>query len=186
MVREFGIWDHFEQQDPERVPLTQQYAERLELIVEAERLGFSRYHIAEHHLRPLDMAPSPNVGYRAAVMAVNRITARVLLSSIWKPEATATAGSATRNHPRRSCARSWLAAAAHHSFGNRAEHVGPGQVRGSDFRSDPIGAFYCASTGYKGHSEAPERRPVPGLSAGVEWRCLNSGWWAHAGRLRYD
>ncbi|MBV9173182.1 MAG: LLM class flavin-dependent oxidoreductase [Chloroflexi bacterium] len=75
---EFGIWDHFEQQDPERVPLTQQYAERLELIVQAERLGFSRYHIAEHHLTPLDMAPSPNV----FLAAVARETTRIRLGSM--------------------------------------------------------------------------------------------------------
>ena len=78
MALEFGIWDHFEQQDAERVPLTQQYAERLELIVEAERLGFSRYHIAEHHFTPLDMAPSPNV----FLAAVARETSRIRLGSM--------------------------------------------------------------------------------------------------------
>ena len=73
MALEFGIWDHFEQQDPERVPLTQQYAERLDLIVEAERLGFSRYHIAEHHLTPLDMAPSRNLFLAAVARETSRI-----------------------------------------------------------------------------------------------------------------
>jgi alkanesulfonate monooxygenase SsuD/methylene tetrahydromethanopterin reductase-like flavin-dependent oxidoreductase (luciferase family) len=78
MSLEFGIWDHFEQQDRERVPLTQQYEERIQLIVEAERLGFSRYHVAEHHLTPLDMAPSPNV----FLAAVARQTSRIRLGSM--------------------------------------------------------------------------------------------------------
>jgi alkanesulfonate monooxygenase SsuD/methylene tetrahydromethanopterin reductase-like flavin-dependent oxidoreductase (luciferase family) len=78
MGLEFGIWDHFEQQDPERLPLTQQYEERIQLIVEAERLGFSRYHVAEHHLTPLDMAPSPNV----FLAAVARQTSRIRLGSM--------------------------------------------------------------------------------------------------------
>ena len=73
MHLEFGIWDHFEQQDPERVPLTQQYEERIQLIVEAERLGFSRYHVAEHNLTPLDMAPSPNVFLAAVARQTSRI-----------------------------------------------------------------------------------------------------------------
>src|SRR5579864_3932412 len=78
MSLEFGLWDHFEQQDPERVPLTQQYEDRIRLIVEAERLGFSRYHVAEHHLTPLDMAPSPNV----FLAAVARQTSRIRLGSM--------------------------------------------------------------------------------------------------------
>jgi alkanesulfonate monooxygenase SsuD/methylene tetrahydromethanopterin reductase-like flavin-dependent oxidoreductase (luciferase family) len=78
MHLEFGLWDHFEQQDPQRVPLTQQYEERIELILEAEKLGFSRYHVAEHHLTPLDMAPSPNV----FLAAVARQTSRIRLGSM--------------------------------------------------------------------------------------------------------
>src|ERR671938_206661 len=73
MGLEFGLWDHFEQQDPERVPLTRQYEERIQLIVEAERLGFSRYHVAEHHLTPLDLAPSPIVYLSALAQRTTRI-----------------------------------------------------------------------------------------------------------------
>jgi len=78
MELEFGVWDHFEQQDPDLVPLPLQYEQRIELIVEAERLGFARYHVAEHHLTPLDMAPSPTV----FLAAVARHTSRIRLGSM--------------------------------------------------------------------------------------------------------
>ena len=68
---EFGIWDHFERLPG--VPIARQYEERIQLIVEAERLGFSRYHIAEHHLTPLDMAPSPTVFLSALAQRTSRI-----------------------------------------------------------------------------------------------------------------
>jgi Luciferase-like monooxygenase len=71
MALEFGIWDHFEQQNG--VPLSQQYEERIQLIVQAERYGFSRYHVAEHHLTPLDMAPSPTVFLAAVAQRTSRI-----------------------------------------------------------------------------------------------------------------
>lgn len=75
---EFGVWDHFEQQDPEVVPLQQQYEERIQYVIEAERLGFGRYHVAEHHLTPLDMAASPSV----FLAAVARHTSRIRLGSM--------------------------------------------------------------------------------------------------------
>src|ERR687885_307643 len=78
MQLEFGVWDHFEQQDPNVVPLQQQYEERIQYVVEAERLGFGRYHVAEHHLTPLDMAPSPTV----FLAAVARHTSRIRLGSM--------------------------------------------------------------------------------------------------------
>jgi alkanesulfonate monooxygenase SsuD/methylene tetrahydromethanopterin reductase-like flavin-dependent oxidoreductase (luciferase family) len=78
MKLEFGVWDHFEQQDPDVVPLQQQYEERIAFVVEAERLGFGRYHVAEHHLTPLDMAPSPTV----FLAAVARHTSRIRLGSM--------------------------------------------------------------------------------------------------------
>src|SRR5579864_2899422 len=78
MALEFGVWDHFEQQDPDAVPLHQQYEQRIELVVEAERLGFGRYQIAEHHLTPLDMAPSPTV----FLAAVARHTSHIRLGSM--------------------------------------------------------------------------------------------------------
>jgi alkanesulfonate monooxygenase SsuD/methylene tetrahydromethanopterin reductase-like flavin-dependent oxidoreductase (luciferase family) len=71
MQVEFGIWDHFEQRPG--VPLARQYQEKVQLICHAERLGFSHYHVAEHHLSPLDMAPSPSVFLAAAAQATSRI-----------------------------------------------------------------------------------------------------------------
>jgi alkanesulfonate monooxygenase SsuD/methylene tetrahydromethanopterin reductase-like flavin-dependent oxidoreductase (luciferase family) len=70
---EFGIWDHFERQDADLVPLGLQFEQRIQLVVEAERLGFSRYHVAEHHLTPLDMAPSPMVFLAAVAQRTSRI-----------------------------------------------------------------------------------------------------------------
>ena len=87
MALEFGLWDHFEQQDPQRVPLTQQYRERIELIQAAERVGFSRYHVAEHHLTPLDMAPSPNVFLAAVAQHTStiRLGSMVLCLLLYHP-----------------------------------------------------------------------------------------------------
>jgi alkanesulfonate monooxygenase SsuD/methylene tetrahydromethanopterin reductase-like flavin-dependent oxidoreductase (luciferase family) len=84
---EFGVWDHFEQQDPEVVPLQQQYEDRIQYVVEAERLGFGRYHVAEHHLTPLDMAPSPTVflGAVARHTSRNRLGSMVLCLPLCHP-----------------------------------------------------------------------------------------------------
>lgn len=71
MQVEFGIWDHFERRRD--VPVTQQYQEKIALLQEAERLGFVGYHIAEHHLTPLDLAPSPNVFLAAVAQATSRL-----------------------------------------------------------------------------------------------------------------
>jgi alkanesulfonate monooxygenase SsuD/methylene tetrahydromethanopterin reductase-like flavin-dependent oxidoreductase (luciferase family) len=67
----FGVWDHFERRPG--VPLDQQYREKIELLQEAEELGFVGYHVAEHHLTPLDMAPSPNVFLAALAQATTRL-----------------------------------------------------------------------------------------------------------------
>lgn len=55
---EFGIFDHL---DASGVPIQQLYRERLALVEQAESLGFTRYHVAEHHGTPLGLAPSPSV-----------------------------------------------------------------------------------------------------------------------------
>src|SRR5437762_356122 len=62
---EFGVFDHLDKNDR---PLARYYAERLELIAAYERAGFYAYHVAEHHLTDLGMAPSPSV-FLAAVAA---------------------------------------------------------------------------------------------------------------------
>jgi alkanesulfonate monooxygenase SsuD/methylene tetrahydromethanopterin reductase-like flavin-dependent oxidoreductase (luciferase family) len=67
----FGVWDHFERRP--RLPLDVQFQEKIALLQEAEQLGFVGYHIAEHHLTPLDMAPSPNVFLAALAQATTRL-----------------------------------------------------------------------------------------------------------------
>jgi alkanesulfonate monooxygenase SsuD/methylene tetrahydromethanopterin reductase-like flavin-dependent oxidoreductase (luciferase family) len=68
---EFGFWDHFEHRPG--VPLNEQYAEKVQLIVEAERLGFTYFQVAEHHCSPLAIAPSPSVFLAAAAQATSTI-----------------------------------------------------------------------------------------------------------------
>jgi len=68
---EFGIWDHFERR-PE-ISAGIQYQQKIALLQEAERLGFYCYHLAEHHLSPLDLAPSPNVFLAALAQATTRL-----------------------------------------------------------------------------------------------------------------
>jgi alkanesulfonate monooxygenase SsuD/methylene tetrahydromethanopterin reductase-like flavin-dependent oxidoreductase (luciferase family) len=67
----FGVWDHFERRAG--IPLDQQFQQKIKLLQEAEELGFVGYHIAEHHLTPLDMAPSPNVFLAALAQATTRL-----------------------------------------------------------------------------------------------------------------
>ena len=55
---EFGIFDSF---DLGGVEPGQVMTERLEFAVEAERVGFDHYHLAEHHGTPLSVCPSPNL-----------------------------------------------------------------------------------------------------------------------------
>src|SRR5215217_53450 len=71
MQVEFGIWDHFERR-PGITPAVQ-YQEKIRLVQEAERLGFGHYWVAEHHLSPLDLAPSPSVFLAALAQATSRI-----------------------------------------------------------------------------------------------------------------
>lgn len=58
MSLHFGIFDSFDLdgRDPGRV-----LADRLRFAQEAERLGFSHYHVTEHHGTPLSVCPSPNL-----------------------------------------------------------------------------------------------------------------------------
>ncbi|MBN9371195.1 MULTISPECIES: LLM class flavin-dependent oxidoreductase [unclassified Hydrogenophaga] len=59
----FGVFDHM---DRGRLPLADQYEQRLQLVQDYEQAGFYAYHLAEHHSTPLGIAPSPSV-YLAAV-----------------------------------------------------------------------------------------------------------------------
>jgi alkanesulfonate monooxygenase SsuD/methylene tetrahydromethanopterin reductase-like flavin-dependent oxidoreductase (luciferase family) len=71
MVLRFGIFDHQERRRD--VPLDQQYEERLQLVAEADRLGFYAYHLAEHHSSPLCTAPSQSLFLAAAAQRTERI-----------------------------------------------------------------------------------------------------------------
>jgi alkanesulfonate monooxygenase SsuD/methylene tetrahydromethanopterin reductase-like flavin-dependent oxidoreductase (luciferase family) len=70
MQVEFGIWDHFENRGSDAVA---QFADKIALIQAAERLGFAQYQVAEHHLSPLTLAPSPSVFLAAVAQATSRI-----------------------------------------------------------------------------------------------------------------
>lgn len=67
----FGIWDHFERRPD--VSVARQYHEKIQLLQAAERLDFHAYHIAEHHLTPLDLAPSPNLFLAALALSTTRL-----------------------------------------------------------------------------------------------------------------
>jgi alkanesulfonate monooxygenase SsuD/methylene tetrahydromethanopterin reductase-like flavin-dependent oxidoreductase (luciferase family) len=67
----FGVWDHFERRPG--LPLDLQFQQKIALLQEAEQFRFVGYHVAEHHLSPLDMAPSPNVFLAALAQATQRL-----------------------------------------------------------------------------------------------------------------
>src|SRR3989442_3205776 len=67
---EFGVVDHLDKND---LPLERFYRERLEIIEAYERAGFYAYHVAEHHLTPLGMAPSPSVFLAAVAQRTKRL-----------------------------------------------------------------------------------------------------------------
>src|SRR5262249_29375280 len=59
--------------DRREMPLERLYEERLQLLEAADRAGFYCYHLAEHHMTPLGMAPSPSVFLAAAAQRTRRI-----------------------------------------------------------------------------------------------------------------
>ncbi len=67
----FGLFDWVDS-DGVREP-AQLYAERLDLLAEAEARGFDIYHLAEHHGTPLGLVPSPSVFLAAAAVQTTRI-----------------------------------------------------------------------------------------------------------------
>lgn len=67
---DFAIFDHIERRDG---PLAQLYAERLDYVAAAEAAGFSRYFKSEHHLTPLDAAPSSGLFLAAAAQRTSTI-----------------------------------------------------------------------------------------------------------------
>ena len=67
---EFGVFDHL---DLGSGPVERYYRERLEIVEAYERAGFYAYHVAEHHLTPLGMAPSPSVFLAAVAQRTRRL-----------------------------------------------------------------------------------------------------------------
>jgi alkanesulfonate monooxygenase SsuD/methylene tetrahydromethanopterin reductase-like flavin-dependent oxidoreductase (luciferase family) len=67
---EFGVFDHL---DLGERPHERFYRERLEIVEAYERAGFASYHVAEHHLTPLGMAPSPSVFLAAVAQRTKRL-----------------------------------------------------------------------------------------------------------------
>jgi alkanesulfonate monooxygenase SsuD/methylene tetrahydromethanopterin reductase-like flavin-dependent oxidoreductase (luciferase family) len=66
----FGLFDWI---DRSAVPMHQLYEDRLQLLQAADAGGFFCYHLAEHHLTPLGMAPSPALFLTAATQRTRRI-----------------------------------------------------------------------------------------------------------------
>lgn len=67
---EFGLFDWIEW---EKQPHSAIYEERLKLLEYADRQGFYCYHLAEHHVTPLSLAPSPGVFLAAAAQRTQNI-----------------------------------------------------------------------------------------------------------------
>ena len=68
---EFGVFDWIDAQPGRTAAET--YAARIRLVQEAERRGFARYHLAEHHGTPLGLAPSPGLFLAALARETSRI-----------------------------------------------------------------------------------------------------------------
>ncbi len=67
---QFGLFDHL---DRGVVADSQTYKDRLRVIRTAEDAGFTGYHLAEHHMTPLGLAPSPSVFLSAVAQATRKI-----------------------------------------------------------------------------------------------------------------
>ncbi|MSQ52317.1 MAG: LLM class flavin-dependent oxidoreductase [Betaproteobacteria bacterium] len=66
----FGLFDHV---DRNHLTLTRQFDERIEYVQLADQLGYSSYHVAEHHATPLNMVPVPSVYLGALAHATRNI-----------------------------------------------------------------------------------------------------------------
>jgi alkanesulfonate monooxygenase SsuD/methylene tetrahydromethanopterin reductase-like flavin-dependent oxidoreductase (luciferase family) len=81
----FGVFDWVDA--TEEAPSTRLYADRLELAALADDLGFSTYHVAEHHFTPLGGAQSPSVWLAAVARETHsiRIGPLVYLLPLYDP-----------------------------------------------------------------------------------------------------
>ncbi|RBY90236.1 hypothetical protein DQ244_12270 [Blastococcus sp. TBT05-19] len=68
---QFGLFDWVDAVPG--LPVAEVYDARLRVLAEADRGGFSTYHLAEHHGTPLGLSPSPAVFLAAAARVTERI-----------------------------------------------------------------------------------------------------------------
>lgn len=66
----FGVFDHI---DRGSGSLGELYESRLKLAEAYDRVGIDAYHVAEHHMTPLGMAPSPSVFLAAVAQRTKRL-----------------------------------------------------------------------------------------------------------------
>ncbi|HLG73814.1 MAG TPA: LLM class flavin-dependent oxidoreductase [Chloroflexota bacterium] len=71
----FGLFDWL---DDTGRDLADTYAQRLEMVQLADKLGYYCYHVAEHHSTPLSMLPSPNLFLAAASQRTSQLRLGVL------------------------------------------------------------------------------------------------------------
>jgi alkanesulfonate monooxygenase SsuD/methylene tetrahydromethanopterin reductase-like flavin-dependent oxidoreductase (luciferase family) len=67
----FGLFDWIEWED--KRPASDIFEERLQMLEYADQAGFFGYHLAEHHITPLSLAPSPGLFLTAAAQRTRRI-----------------------------------------------------------------------------------------------------------------
>ncbi len=67
---EFGIFDWIEW---EKQPHNKIYEDRLKMLEYADQNGYYCYHLAEHHVTPLSLAPSPGIFLAAAAQRTQNI-----------------------------------------------------------------------------------------------------------------
>ena len=60
---QFGLFDWIEW---DQAPASDIFEQRLQMLAYADQAGFYCYHLAEHHVTPLSVSPSPTVFLAAA------------------------------------------------------------------------------------------------------------------------
>ena len=84
MKVDFGVIDHLDRQNR---PICETYDSRLKLLERYDEVGFSTYHLTEHHFTPLGLAPSPLVFLAAAARITKniRFAPLVLIATLYNP-----------------------------------------------------------------------------------------------------
>ena len=67
---QFGLFDWIEW---DQAPASDIFEQRLQMLEYADQAGFFCYHLAEHHVTPLSVAPSPTVFLAAAAQRTQRL-----------------------------------------------------------------------------------------------------------------